>query len=184
MVSALSARQTATTFVTIRLGTGSAGPPEAAAHDRGEPMNDETGYAACSRIYEQWHDCAKARDVAGLLVLYAADATFESPLVPAILDDVPNGVLEGKSAIRRFLDEGTRRRPNDLVRWYRTGTYLTNGRTLAWEYPRATPDGDQIDIVEVMEVASGLIQHHRIYWGWKGSCQIAPALARRAPASS
>lgn len=145
-----------------------------------DEMNNETGCAACARIYEQWHDCAKARDIGGLLALYAADATFESPLVPAILDDVPNGVLEGRPAIRRFLDEGTRRRPNDLVRWYRTGTYLTNGRTLVWEYPRATPDGDQIDIVEVMEVANGLIQHHRIYWGWKGSCQIAPALARRA----
>ena len=93
----------------------------------------ETGRAACARIYEHWHDCAKARDVDGLLALFAADATFESPLVPAILDDAPSGTLEGKPAIRRFLDEGTRRRPNDLVRWYRTGTNLTDGRTLVWE---------------------------------------------------
>jgi hypothetical protein len=50
-----------------------------------------------------------------------------------------------------------------------------------WEYPRATPDGEQIDIMEVMEIDASLIQAHRIYWGWKGCLQIAPALARREP---
>ena len=33
---------------------------------------------------------------------------------------------------------------------------------------RATPDGDQIDLVEVMDVSDGLITHHRVYWGWVG----------------
>jgi hypothetical protein len=37
-----------------------------------------------------------------------------------------------------------------------------------WEYPRATPDGEQMDFVEVMELKRGLIQHHRVYWGWFG----------------
>jgi steroid delta-isomerase len=69
------------------------------------------------------------------------------------------------------------------VRWYRTGTFLTDGRrVLIWEYPRAAPDGDQADLVEVMEIEGGLIQHHRVYWGWKGSLLIAPALSRRATA--
>ncbi len=40
---------------------------------------------------------------------------------------------------------------------------------LVWEYPRETADGDQVDILEVMEIAHGLIQHHRIYWGWFGT---------------
>lgn len=142
--------------------------------------DDETGRADCARIHQQWHERAKARDVESLLALYAEDATLESPLVPAILDDAPGGVLEGQAAIRRFLEEGTRRLPGELVRWYRTGAYLTDGRTLAWEYPRATPDGgDQIDIAEVMEVAGGLIRRHRIYWGWRGCLQVAPVLARR-----
>ena len=35
-----------------------------------------------------------------------------------------------------------------------------------WEYPRATPQGDQMELVEVMEVRDGLIQRHRVYWGW------------------
>src|SRR3954453_1081674 len=46
---------------------------------------------------------------------------------------------------------------------YRAG-YLTDGERLVWEYPRQTPDGDQMDIVEVMEIRDGLIAHHRVYW--------------------
>lgn len=79
--------------------------------------------------------------VDGLLALYAEDATFESQLVPAILPDAGSGVLSGHEEIHRFLAEGTRRRPNDLVRWYRTGDYLCDGHTLFWEYPRASRGG-------------------------------------------
>jgi hypothetical protein len=46
---------------------------------------------------------------------------------------------------------------------------MTDGNKLMWEYPRAAPNGDQIDFVEVMELNDhGLIQNHRIYWGWFG----------------
>jgi len=62
-------------------------------------------------------------------------------------------VLHGHAELRRFFAEGTRRRPNELVRWYRTGACLCDGRTLFWEYPRDMPDGEQVDIAEVMEIA-------------------------------
>jgi hypothetical protein len=52
-----------------------------------------------------------------------------------------------------------------LRRRYRTG-FLTDGTHLTWEYPREAPEGEQMDIVEVMEIRDGLIQHHRVYWGW------------------
>lgn len=122
-------------------------------------------------IYEKWHEYAKARDVEALIALYADHAVFESPLVPAILDRT-NGVLNGKDDIKFFLQEGTKRRPNELVKWFRRGDYLTNGRLLVWEYPRQTDEGEQIDILELMEIENGLIQQHRIYWGWKG-CLLA-----------
>jgi hypothetical protein len=142
----------------------------------------------CERIHHEWHMCAKARDTEGLLALYAADAVLESPLVMAILDGRASGTLCGHDELRRFFAEGARRRPNELVRWYRTGTWLTDGeRLLVWEYPRATPDGDQVDILESMEIAEGLIQHHRIYWGWFGSAMLtrsAIAKAGRASASA
>lgn len=138
--------------------------------------------ADCERIHREWHEHAKARDTEKLLGLYAENAVLESPLVPAILEDKLDGVLRGHAELRRFFAEGALRRPNDLVRWYRTGQWLTDGRRLLiWEYPRQTPDGEQVDILEVIEVATGLICHHRIYWGWKGCNLIAPALSRRRP---
>jgi len=137
--------------------------------------------ADCERIHRDWHDCIKSRDTDGLVALYGEDAVFESPLVPATLDDKPDGVLRGRAELRHFFAEGARRWPNDLGRWYRTGEWLTDGRRfLVWEYPREAPDGDQVDLLEVMEIADGLIQRHRVYWGWKGCSLIAPALARRA----
>ena len=131
-----------------------------------------------ARIYEEWHRYAKNRDTEGLLSLYAEDAVFESPLVPAIIPGAGGGVLRGREAIKHFLEEGTHRRPNELVRWYRTGESLTNGKTLVWEYPRETPEGEQIDILELMEISDGLIVNHRIYWGWKGCQHISEALVR------
>jgi steroid Delta-isomerase len=129
--------------------------------------------ADCERIHREWHERAKARDTEGLLALYAKDAVLETPLVPAIVDGRSSGVLRGHGEIRPFFEEGARRRPNDLVRWHRSGRYLTDGeRLLIWEYPRAAPDGDQVDIVEVMDIAGGLIQHHRIYWGWFGTALL------------
>ena len=130
-------------------------------------------------IYEQWHQAAKNRDTAALIALYADDAELESPLVPVILER-DSGVLHGRAEILAFLEEGSRRRPNELVRWYRDGRYLAAGRLLVWEYPRQTPDGSQVDILELMELDDdGKIRRHRIYWGWFGTQMlIASALAK------
>ena len=123
---------------------------------------------AIGRIHRQWNDFAKSGDVDGLIGLYSPSAVLETPLIPAILD-CPSGVLRGHDAIRHFFEEGTKRRPNELVRWYRADKYFTDGKTLIWEYPRETPSGDQVDILEVMEIERNLVQHHRIYWGWFGT---------------
>jgi ketosteroid isomerase-like protein len=119
-------------------------------------------------IFEEWDRRARSRDVPGLLDLYTDDAVLESPLVPRSLHR-PGGILRGKRELEHFFTEGGRRRPNEVVRWHRTGTYLWDGRILSWEYQRATPDGDQVDIAEVMELAAGRIAAHRIYWGWFGT---------------
>src|SRR5215471_17152141 len=97
--------------------------------------------AACSRIHRCWHECATSRDIDGLLALYDARAS---------------GILRGREELRGFLSAGARSRPIDLVRWYRTDKWLTDGeRLLVWEYPRETPGGEQVEIVEVMEIADG-----------------------------
>ena len=131
------------------------------------------------RIYTQWHEYAQTRNTEALINLYADDAQFESPLVPIIMARA-SGVLRGRVEIQAFLEEGTRRRPNELVRWYRDGRYLASGNLLVWEYPRQTPDGEQVDILELMELADGKIRQHRIYWGWFGTQMlIASALAKQ-----
>ena len=133
------------------------------------------------QIYRQWHEAAKSRNTAALLALYHEAAELESPLVPIILNQ-NSGVLHGKAEIGRFLKEGTRRRPNELVRWYRSGQYLASGDLLVWEYPRQTPDGEQIDILELMQLKDGLIWRHRIYWGWFGTQMlIQSALSKAIP---
>jgi hypothetical protein len=43
--------------------------------------------------------------------------------------------------------------------------YFDSGQSV-WDYPHDSPDGEQMDIVEVMDLSDGLIRHHRVYWGW------------------
>lgn len=120
------------------------------------------------RTYKPWDKYAREVNTDGLLSLYAPDATLESPVIPAILD-ADAGVLKGHSELRHFFEEGARSRPIELVRWHRESDRLFfDGQRLMWKYPREAPDGSQIELVEVMDLAGGLIQRQRIYWGWFG----------------
>ncbi|MHB8448872.1 MAG: nuclear transport factor 2 family protein [Mycobacteriales bacterium] len=122
-------------------------------------------------VFTEWDRRTRAGDIDGLLELYTPDAVFESPLAARILDQ-PSGVLRGHDQLRVFFERGTHGRPHDLARFWRTGRYQFDGHTLTWEYPRATPDGDQLDLVEIMDLAGPRITHHRIYWGWAGTPQL------------
>src|SRR5487761_2033867 len=97
-----------------------------AGQTRSRTMNDP----AHAAIFAAWHDAARARDTPALLALYAPDAVLESPLVPAILDDRADGVLRGHADLARFFTEGARRRPNELVRWWRGGQWASLGPLL------------------------------------------------------
>lgn len=117
------------------------------------------------RIYREWDDALARLDVDKLLSLYSVDATLESPLIPHLLK-MKHGICRGKQEIRKLFEELARTQPTTR-KFYRTG-YFTDGNKVMWEYPRATPEGDQQDFVEVMEIKDGLIRHHRVYWGWYG----------------
>jgi steroid delta-isomerase len=146
-----------------------------------EPMMTGNTDAQIRHVYEQWHETIKVRDIDGLMALYAEDAVFETPFILAILKDKTEGILKGRGAIRAFFEAGFRNPESGLGRWYRTGTFFANGRQLVWEYPRETPQGDQVDLVEVMDIENGLIAHHRVYWGWVGFKALAGALSKSVP---
>ncbi|KWO67682.1 nuclear transport factor 2 family protein [Burkholderia territorii] len=127
------------------------------------------------RIHQDWHAAVVARNLDALMSLYADDAVLETPLIVVALPNHGSGVLHGKAAIGAFFAAGLRNPENKLGRWYRTGLFFSNGRRLIWEYPRETPEGDQVDLVEVMDLRDGLIAHHRVYWGWVGFTALRDA---------
>jgi ketosteroid isomerase-like protein len=122
-------------------------------------------YPEIERIYHEWDKALSRNDPAALLALYAGDAELESPLVPHLLG-TEKGVCRGHDELRKFFEILATRKPS-VRRFYRTG-YFTDGRKVMWEYPHETPQGEQMDFVEVMEIEKGLIRKHRVYWGWFG----------------
>jgi hypothetical protein len=136
----------------------------------------ETTDVQIRHIYDQWHATILRRDIDGLMALYAEDAILETPAILVTLTERTQGVLRGKSELRPFFEAGFRKLGSELNRWYRTGIFFSNGRQLTWEYPRETPQGDQVDLVEIMDIANGLISHHKVYWGWVGFKTLVAAM--------
>ncbi len=129
--------------------------------------NTERLKANMDRIYFAWDKALSENDAEGLLECYAQDAIIESPLIPHLMG-IQEGVCRGHQEMRRFFELVAARKPK-LRQYYRTG-YLTDGKKkMMFEYPRANPQREQMDFVEVMELNDdGLIQYHRVYWGWRG----------------
>lgn len=126
-----------------------------------QPSTEQT--RAIEHVFRSWDEALGAKDLDASMALYRPDATLESPLVCHLLG-TSEGVIRGRDELRRFVAKVFAHQPPQRRR-HRTG-FLSDGTTLTWEYPRETPDGDQMDIVEVMHISDGLIQHHRVYWGW------------------
>jgi steroid Delta-isomerase len=138
--------------------------------------------AQIRHVYEQWHETILQRDLKGLAALYAADAVFESPAV-WVLNRQSDGILHGREAIEAYFAVFFSKFKRAAVDWQRDGTFFANGRQLTWEYPRATPKGDQTDLVEWMDLDGGLIVHHRVYWGWVGLRNLMATLDGAAKAA-
>ncbi|HZR87428.1 MAG TPA: nuclear transport factor 2 family protein [Bradyrhizobium sp.] len=115
------------------------------------------------RIYKLWDDALGKRDLEASLALYAEDASIESPLVCHLMQ-TPEGIVQGKANLRTFIARVFQTNPPQRKR-FKKG-FFSDGRVLTWEYPRQSPDGDQMELVEVMEIEDGLIRRHRVYWGW------------------
>jgi ketosteroid isomerase-like protein len=115
------------------------------------------------RVFAAWDEALGAKDLDAAMQLYHPDATLESPLVCHLLG-CDQGIIRGRDDLRAFVTKVFAHQPAQRRR-HRAG-FLTDGSRLTWEYPRESPEGDQMDIVEVMEIRDGLIARHRVYWGW------------------
>ena len=138
----------------------------------------EAADAAIRHIYERWHETINAHDVDGVMALYAEHATLETPAILAMYPDRDQGILEGREEIRKLFAINLRALAQEFRELYRTGLFLANGKLLAWEYPRKTPRGVQVDLFESMDIESGLIVYHRVYWGWSGFKSLMAARER------
>ena len=126
-------------------------------------MNSETSQKDVERVYRLWDDALGKKDLEASLSLYADDASIESPLVQHLLN-TSEGIVQGKENLRRFIAKVFQTNPAQRKR-FKQG-FFSDGRVVTWEYPRISPEGDQMDLVEIMEIEDGLIKRHRVYWGW------------------
>ena len=141
-------------------------------------MKNKLTYAnAADRIYHEWDKALAQNDVEALVALYAEDAVLESPLIPYLLCR-EKGICRGRTEIRDLVEKVAERKPN-LRKYYRTPC-LKLDNLIMWEYPRQTPQGEQMDFAEIMNLnEEGLIQSHRIYWGWRGVKVLQDDVYRR-----
>jgi len=116
-------------------------------------------------LHHRWNEALQRKDADAAAVLYAPDTVLESPLVRHVLKS-EEGIVRGREKLREFVREIFTRTPASR-QIYRTA-FFTDGETLLWEYPRETPEGEQMDFVEVMQIRGGLIARHHVYWGWYG----------------
>jgi predicted SnoaL-like aldol condensation-catalyzing enzyme len=115
------------------------------------------------RIYHAWDEALGKKDLEASLSLYAEDASIESPLVAHLLKQA-SGIVQGKDNLRKFITRVFDTNPPQRKR-FKQG-FFTDGRVMTWEYPRSSPGGEQMDLVEVMDIEDGRIKRHRVYWGW------------------
>jgi ketosteroid isomerase-like protein len=114
-------------------------------------------------IFEAWDAALGAKDLDASMALYQPDATLESPLVRHLLGG-DEGIVRGRENLRAFVEKVFALEPPERRR-FRVG-FLSDGSRVTWEYPRQADGGEQMDIVEVMEIRDRLIENHRVYWGW------------------
>jgi ketosteroid isomerase-like protein len=128
-------------------------------------MTEQATEQQIEHIFTAWDDALGARDLDAAMMLYQPDATLESPLVCHLLG-TEEGIVRGRDELRRFVEQVFANQPAKRRRYRHD--HLSDGSRITWEYPRESPDGDQMDVVEVMDIRDGLIARHRVYWGWVG----------------
>jgi ketosteroid isomerase-like protein len=112
-------------------------------------------------IAKRWLECFASRDLDGLLVLYADDATHTSPKIRARYPET-GGLLRGKAAMRVWWQDAFDRLPS--MRYDETAL-TADDRRVFMEYVRHVDGEPDMPVAEVLEVDGGLIVASRVFHG-------------------
>ncbi len=116
---------------------------------------------ALRAIAERWLHCFEARDLDGLLALYADDATHTSPKIRVRHPDT-GGLLRGKTAMRAWWQDSFDRLPSMR---YAKAALTADTERVFMEYTRKVNGEDDMPIAEVLEVKDGEIIASRVFHG-------------------
>jgi ketosteroid isomerase-like protein len=124
--------------------------------ERSEPL-------ACElrAIAERWLACFAARDLDGLLALYADDAVHTSPKIRARSPET-GGQLRGKAALRAWWADAFARLPE--LRYVPTAV-IADREHVVMEYVRRVPGEPDMPISETLDVRGGRIVASRVFHG-------------------
>lgn len=118
--------------------------------------------AALRAIAERWLACFAAKDLDGLLALYAPDAVHTSPKI-RVRHPETGGLLRGTAALRAWWADAFERLPE--LR-YEASALTADAARVVMEYTRHVPGEPDLPIAEVLEVnAAGLIFSSRVFHG-------------------
>ena len=112
-------------------------------------------------VARRWLATFNARDLDGLLALYAGDAVHMSPKLRAARPST-NGEIRGTAALRAWWEDSFARLPG--LRY--EARSLTADLERVWmEYARLLPGEPEMLVAEVLEVRDGLIRASRVFHG-------------------
>jgi len=117
--------------------------------------------ATARSLAERWLACFAARDLDGLLALYADDATHTSPKIRTRHPET-GGVLRGKAALRAWWRDSFERLP--ALRYEPTAITAAADRVV-FEYVRRVPGEPDLPVAESLEIAGGRITASRVFHG-------------------
>jgi hypothetical protein len=112
-------------------------------------------------IARQWLERFNAKDLDGLLALYADDCRHTSPKIRARHPDT-GGQLVGKAALREWWRDAFERLPN--LRYEETAL-TADEKQAVLEYVRHAPNEAPLLVAEVFEMRDGCIAVSRVYHG-------------------
>lgn len=111
---------------------------------------DAASESAIERVFRACHEAALTQDADKIAGLYAVDGVIETP--PPCFRRETWALAWSSAASRSVPSSKAPSRPAAAKEpsrtGWRTGTYLTDGHQLTWEYPRQTPTGEQTRLVE------------------------------------